>query len=104
MAPTMASDDDIFSAEKKYGRQYGTRSLRNICVGSARMVRNRSWKSASGALRPFTVLTSTGKNEISTAAATFDHQPVPSHSTRSGAMATIGVVLRVIAMGNNPCS
>jgi hypothetical protein len=36
------------------------------------MARNRSWKSASGTFNPLTVFTSTGKNEMRTAAATFD--------------------------------
>ena len=68
------------------------------------MVRKRSWKSASGALSPLTVFTSTGKNEMSTAAATLDHQPVPSQSTSRGAIATMGVVLSVMANGKRPCS
>jgi hypothetical protein len=51
----MASDVEFFGAKKKYGRQWGTLSLRKICARSARMVRDKSWASASGALRPLTV-------------------------------------------------
>ena len=44
-------------------------------------------------------LTMAGKNDTSAAAATFDHMPVPNQSTRSGAMATIGVVFNAMARG-----
>src|SRR6202034_235466 len=104
MAPTTANDDEIFSAENKYGRQYGTRSLRNSCARVAPIVSNSSRYSMSAALRPLTVFTSTGKKQIRIAATIFAHQPVPSQITNSGAIATIGVVFTAIAIGNRPSS
>src|ERR1700691_3631518 len=104
MAPTTASDDEILSAENRYGRQYGTRSLRNSWARVAPIVSNSSRYSRSAAFSPFTVFTSTGKKQINIAATILDHQPVPSQITRSGAIATIGVVFTAMAMGNSPSS
>src|SRR5579862_6668072 len=104
MAPTTASDEEIFSAENRYGRQYGTRSLRNSCARLAPIVSNSSRYSRSAAFRPLTVFTRTGKKQIKIAATILDHQPVPSQITRSGAIATIGVVFTAMAIGNNPSS
>src|ERR1700737_4691824 len=100
----MASEDEIFSAENRYGRQYGIRSLRNSCARVAPSVWNSSRYSASAALRPLTAFTSTGKKQIRITATILDHQPVPSQITSNGATATIGVVLTAMAIGKNPSS
>src|SRR3984893_13629250 len=100
----MASEDEIFSAENRYGRQYGIRSFRNSCDRLAPSVRNSSRYSMSAALRPLTAFTSTGKKQIRITATILDHHPVPSQITSNGATATIGVVLTAMAIGNRPSS
>ena len=50
------------------------------------------------------MLTSVGKKQISAAMAIFGSMPLPSSSTRIGALATTGMVLIITAIGKNASS
>ena len=56
----------------------------------------------SAAASPCTVLTSIGKNTISTTTAAFDCQSKPNHITMIGAMPTIGSALAKLPTGKSP--
>src|SRR5215470_6074962 len=89
-APTTASVTETFSPLKIEGRAVGRRNLRNTLNGLAPMERARSITSDSTALKPCTVDTTTGKKPSRNAAITLGTMPKPNHTTKSGAIATLG--------------
>src|SRR5258707_10434564 len=89
-APTTARVTDTFSPLKIEGRAVGRRNFRNTLNGFAPMERARSITSLSTDLKPCTVATTTGKNPSKNAAITLGTMPKPNHTTKSGAMATLG--------------
>jgi len=98
-APIKASAVDILRAEKRYGRELGSLSLRKICHFEAEKDLNIVKASASTVSSPLRVLTKRGKKQTSITIAILEIKPIPSHSTKSGAKARIGIVLSTISWG-----
>lgn len=99
MAPTTASEEEIRRAEKINGDALKKRSFSRICVLDALYIRNKYSSFSCRALKPLMEFTNAGKKQINAAAMTFGAIPVPTQSNKSGAIATIGVVFRAIAIG-----
>jgi len=84
---------------RKYGSAAGRRSSRSVAKRCAPYSRNRSTSSAGAAANPAAVLAKTGKNATMVAHTTSEAKGSPTHTTMSGAMATMGVTWRTTAQG-----
>src|SRR5262249_26815275 len=89
-APTTASVTETLSPLKIEGRAVGRRNFTNTLNGPAPIDRARTITSPSTDLKPCTVDTTTGKKPSRKAAMTLGTMPNPNHTTKSGAIATLG--------------
>ncbi len=76
---------------KTNGTAWGSRISQRSWTKDMRIARDRSTASRGVASSPVTVETSSGKNAIRKVTVVRDTCPVPSATTRMGAMATTGV-------------
>ena len=81
------------------GSAAGSSAKRSACQREASSVRSSLSWSGSTAARPSTVVTSTGKKQISTITASLGNTPKPHQKTSSGAITAIGTACEPTASG-----
>ena len=84
---------------KNDGRAEGRRTIRQMCLLFAPMLRSRAISSGSADAKPSAVLIVSGKKQKSTTMETVGAIPKPNQMTRMGAMASICMVCDTTSMG-----
>jgi len=103
IAPTRLAATATFSDVKRYGSAAGQRSFQKVCAPLAFQVRIWSSSMVSGLRNPFTMPTTTGKNERYIEISALGRSPaIPIEESTTmiiGAMARIGTVWLAITQG-----
>ena len=99
-APTTASGIATFSPTKICGSAFGKRTLRNVRHFGASSDFVSSMSSAGVDFRPVAEARTIGKKHMRTTIPTLELMPNPSHTTRSGASATLGIAFRATSHGD----
>src|SRR2546428_13434662 len=97
--PSTLEVDTMNIDENRYGSDDGQRTYRKTSVRLAESTCISSRACGSADSRPSTMLTRVGKNVIRAAMAIFGEYPLPSISTKMGAIATTGSVRTATATG-----
>src|SRR3954449_13305343 len=101
-APIMASTVPTFSAENRYGSEFGSRTRRKMVYSEAAYERISSIDDGRTEVRPLAVFTMTGKNTRIAAMAIFEvFSSGPNHWLVIGANAMMGTALAAMANGIN---
>ena len=101
IAPIRLSVEASFSAVKKYGSEFGTRTLRRMVPSLAAYERMSSSELGSTPDRPRVMLAMTGKNDRTAAIIILDSGlSEPNQALNSGANAMIGIAPAATATGS----